>query len=455
MKGGRRGLAGLLVTGLVLGGAELLCRANPTPRMSDVPAAGESAETMMRGNPWLLWELVPGEHFERGGHVTINAAGFRDRPRGPRTRPRMVALGDSSVYGFGVDDEEVFTARLEATRNADFINAGVPGYSSFQSLNLTHGRVLDLDPDVLIVGNLWSDNNFDSFVDRELLAEYREWAGASVPRLRAALDDSALFRRLDWHLRLSGRQEAARKVGWQAGGNGPRSGNRRVSIRDYTENLASFCTLMHERGGGVLFLMLPNREDISQRAPSPAWDPYRTAMREVARGCGAPLVDGPASFQASGASADTLFIDQMHPTAAGHARLAEAVGAALAGAGWPEKPLTVGPRPSLLAVPPDPYEGQGGTAESADARPASLALTVRVPEGLLPATVAVHDADRSESPEPLGSAPLAAGQLTGGQGVLTVRLSRLPARVRVELEGKGRRVATGVVEGGAAEVDLR
>lgn len=455
MKRRHRGIPGLLVAAAALGAAELWCRAEPPPSLEDVPAAQAGAETLMRGNPWLLWELIPGEHFEQGGHVTINAAGFRDRERAPPTRPRFLALGDSSVYGFGVDDDEVFTSRLEASHDADFINAGVPGYSTWQSLNLTRGRALALDPDVLIVGNLWSDNNFDSFVDRELLADYAGWVQSPLSRLRGALQASALFRTLDWHLRVSRRSEVARTVGWQAGSTAPRSGRRRVSVRDYTANLVEFCAMMHERGAGVVFLMLPNREDIAQRAPSPAWGPYRAAMREVARGCGAPLVDGPASFQQSGASADALFIDQMHPSAAGHARLAEAVGATLAAAGWPGSPLRVGPRPSVIEVPADPYEGQGGKAESADARPASVSLTLRVAETLLPATVAVFDADRADGPEPLGSAPLRRDQLSGGAVQLTVRLSRLPARVRVEVEGSGRRTGSAAVNEGAATVDLR
>jgi hypothetical protein len=425
------------------------------PRIGDVPAAADGTDTLMKGSPWLLWELVPGEHFEQGGHVSVNAAGLRDRVRDKKARPRAMALGDSSVYGFGVDDDEVFTARLESTLPADFLNAAVPGYSTWQSLNLLRGRGLAFDPDLLIVGNLWSDNNFDSFVDAELLADYAGWTESPASRLRHVLQGSALFRGLDWHLRVARRAEAVREVGWQAGSDAPRSGRRRVPIRDYATNLLQFCAIMHERSGGVVFLLLPNREDISARAPSPAWAPYRKAMREVASACQAPLVDGPAAFTASGASADVLFLDQMHPTAAGHAILADAVATALTGAGWPQAPLRMPGPPTVLSVPPDPYEGHGGAAESAQARPASLTLSVRVPVTLLPATLAVHDADDPGAVEPLGSAPLPVGLGVDGPADVLVRLRRLPGRARIDVEGKGRRSATVTVTGGRAEVDLR
>ena len=443
------------MAGLLLGAGELYFRANPVPRMGDIPAATEGADTLMRGNPWLLWELIPGDHFEQGGHVHVNAAGFRGPERAPKERTRLLAVGDSSVYGFGLDDNEVFTARLEAAHDADFINAAVPGYSTFQSLNLLRGRALDLEPDVLLVGNLWSDNNFDSFVDRELLADYAGWVESPVAHIRHGLEGSALFRGLDWNMRVSRREGSARTVGWQPGSEAPRSGKRRVSILDYATNLSHFCSIMHQRQGGVIFLLLPNREDLSQRAPSPAWRPYRTAMLEVARACGAPLVDGPAAFQTSGSTADTLFIDQMHPSAAGHALLAEAVAATLAGLDWPKQPLRIGGPPALVEVPADPYEGRGGSAEPADARPATLRLTVSVSQAFLPATVAVHDADEPDAAEPLGSAPLTPEGLHDGETVLQVRLSRLPTRVRVVVEGRERRSATAGVEGGAARVEFR
>lgn len=355
----RRAAVGAALGAALLGGAELAARAAHAP--SPTEPAGDAVEgsILLNGDPWLLWSLRPGDHEELGVPVRINALGLRDRDRGERARPRALALGDSSVYGFGVRDGEVFTARLEERLPADFVNAAVPGYSSYQALNLLDMRGWALEPDLLLVGTLWSDNNFDSFSDADLLATYAGWEASSARATRVLLERSALFRWLDWTIRVAPQGEWARKVGWQVGGDDPRSGLRRVPIDAYARNLEAFCARMHAQGGGVVFLLLPNREDVEPISGDPAWAPYRSVMRAVAERWDAPVVDGPRAFRASGRSADALFIDQMHPTPAGHAALAGAVEGTLRDRGWPERPLTLvepnGPPPAI----PDPFEGKG------------------------------------------------------------------------------------------------
>lgn len=295
---------------------------------------------LLDGSPWFLWELRPGVHKERGVTVSVNTLGLRGPEVGPKSRPRVLALGDSSIYGFGVADDAVFTARLGKVINAKVINAGVPGYSTFQSLNLLDARGLALDPDLLLVGNLWSDNNFDTFVDRELLAAYTTWGDSGAASLRGALERSALFRWLDWFARVRGQAATARRVGWTVAGKGDPMGRRRVALEDYAANLDAMTGRMRAREGAVVFVMLANRDDLLGRTPNPAWGPYRDVMRETASRWSAPLVDVPAAFAASSLDVDALFLDDMHPTAAGHQVLADAVVAALAG--WPARAIVLG-----------------------------------------------------------------------------------------------------------------
>ena len=72
---------------------------------------------------------------------------------------RIVALGESAIYTEKVkDNSQTFTARLETILRQDYgyqnvqvINAGVPGYTTWESLINLEFRVLDLEPDLVII----------------------------------------------------------------------------------------------------------------------------------------------------------------------------------------------------------------------------------------------------------------------------------------------------------------
>ena len=323
------------------------------------PGEGETEDgrpaLMMEGNPFLLWELVPGETEVSGGRAYVNQAGFRDQERGPKTRARAIALGDSSVYGFGVDDSQTFTAQLERALGADVINGGVPGYSSVQALNLMELRGYDLDPDLLIVSTLWSDNNFDAFVDAEVIADYGEVAGALA--FREVLRLSGLFRWADYLVSSWRKDARARQINHIRGPGRQGTGQRRVPIDDYAANLERFASTMHERGGGVLFLMLANREDVVKTMDLHPWEPYREVMRAMAARWNAPLVELPEIYPRRGGV--NLVLDEMHPNQAGHRVIAESVARALQDRGWPASPLVLTAPTTPLPDFDDPLEGRG------------------------------------------------------------------------------------------------
>lgn len=309
------------------------------------PPAAEAGRTpTLSGNPYLLYEYRPGRHLQAGAPVTINSLGLRGEepvlPKPAGTR-RFLTTGDSSIFGFGVQDTEVFSAVAAATLGApvEAINAATPGYSSYQTLNLLKLRALQTAPDLIVIGNLWSDNNFDAFVDKELLAEYRDYTTSTVGRLRGLLSHSAIFRVLDHRLRIA---PAAQRVGFgdteRILDQGRHIGLRRVAIDDYAANLERLVTLAAEHDAEVLFLLPANNEDlrpILAEQQDKAWDPYRQVMRDTAARHGAPLIDVPDLFRASGRSREDLFLDEMHPTAVGHALMAEALVTLLRAQDWP------------------------------------------------------------------------------------------------------------------------
>jgi len=363
----RRALFALLTTVGALAaleiGARVLFADDLAAATAPPPPPADGAPTL-RGNPYLLWEYAPGWRYELGAPVRINALGLRGEepalpaPAGVR---RLLTTGDSSVYGYGVADDEVFIQRAAETlgESIEGWNAAIPGYSTFQSINLLQMRALALEPDVVVIGNLWSDNNFDDFIDRELLTAYTRWESSWAGRLHHLLSPSALYRLLDYRVRVAGGETAAaRKVGWTIGGQAP-TGRRRVAINDYAANLDRLVALSQEAGAEVVFLALANREDLRGTADAPgAWAPYRQVFREAADRAGAPLLDVPAAFRSSGEPADTLFLDEMHPTATGHTLMGDLLARALEG--WRGGALLMGAgvgggRP----VYEDPYEGKG------------------------------------------------------------------------------------------------
>jgi len=91
--------------------------------------------------------------------VRTNALGLRGpdaAPRAPAGVERVLVLGDSFAFGYGVEDEEGFPRRLEARwraegRAVEVLNAAVPGYSADHHLVYLRERGFALAPDLLLV----------------------------------------------------------------------------------------------------------------------------------------------------------------------------------------------------------------------------------------------------------------------------------------------------------------
>lgn len=92
----------------------------------------------------LGWKGLPhvSGTFKRGGFavtVTHNRLGFRDPKEklDQEGRPNIVVLGDSYVWGYGVEQEALLTTQLEKKMHGvPVINMGVSGYGSDQELLL-------------------------------------------------------------------------------------------------------------------------------------------------------------------------------------------------------------------------------------------------------------------------------------------------------------------------------
>jgi hypothetical protein len=85
-------------------------------------------------DPDLGVRLEPGatERIAFGGNpitsVRINAAGYRGADWPAPAPGELVVVGDSQVFGLGVEEDQTFAARLAARTHRPVINAGVPTY---------------------------------------------------------------------------------------------------------------------------------------------------------------------------------------------------------------------------------------------------------------------------------------------------------------------------------------
>jgi lysophospholipase L1-like esterase len=127
--------------------------------------------------------------------VRTGAAGFRSPDFSPAPEPgrvRVLALGDSSTFGWGVEAEETWPGRLPAAlaretgrppESFEVLNLGVPGYSTFQGRVLLERVALPLAPELVVWSYLANDGAAIGGADAELYARRASWIGAVLEQL--------------------------------------------------------------------------------------------------------------------------------------------------------------------------------------------------------------------------------------------------------------------------------
>ena len=315
------------------------------------PSTGSWAE--MQADPRYLWRLTPGFSISSpdGSTTTVSELGLRDtfvsRAKAAN-EVRILTTGDSSVYGWGVPAGRTFQELLEdrlgktwpGTR-FEVVNLGVPGYSTVQSSRLLDDVGWAMEPDLVIVGNIFSDCNIDTFQDARAL-------GLIHP------EESALHRTLE-----SSRTYCA---GWNAYASWYSTSNQernrvlmpgvprdtrwlekvdifvdlsRVPLGDYLENLEWMRATAESHGARILLSPLAQEWDVGQwtidSLPRPTagqilpWHVYREAMATFASERGLGLVSMPEAFAATEGDASRLFSDPVHPSSTGAWVMADAL----------------------------------------------------------------------------------------------------------------------------------
>jgi lysophospholipase L1-like esterase len=153
--------------------------------LENMPIAEHDSLLGWRGRANL--ECVIKEHACRFS-VIQNAQGFRDRERSPRRTEdgiRILCVGDSFTWGWGVEQEETYTRILEDRllsegHRAEVINAGVCGYSTDQVLLFLQNQGFDYSPDLIVC----------QATSNDVLANTRDVSAEMYDKPRFELDES-------------------------------------------------------------------------------------------------------------------------------------------------------------------------------------------------------------------------------------------------------------------------
>lgn len=110
-------------------------------------------------DPRLGWRNIPGWQATTFGQpLVINSQGMRDREhpvqKPPGTR-RILVVGDSYAWGYGVGNEQTFAARLEERLNSnapwEVLNSGVSGWGTDQQYLYLTEEGFRYAPDVVVL----------------------------------------------------------------------------------------------------------------------------------------------------------------------------------------------------------------------------------------------------------------------------------------------------------------
>jgi lysophospholipase L1-like esterase len=169
----RAGTALLLLVSLLVCAiaGEGIARFQSTRGVSQRGSETKHHFNIFRADDVLSFALRPNwsgiqEKFDFSVHVHTNAAGFRaaegePAPGAHGDAQRILVVGDSFAFGWGVEDDQTFAAvlarGLARDHRVEVINAGVPGYSTDQYWLFLRERGFALAPDLVLLVECGND----------------------------------------------------------------------------------------------------------------------------------------------------------------------------------------------------------------------------------------------------------------------------------------------------------
>jgi lysophospholipase L1-like esterase len=340
----KKWLFALLPMMLLLLSAEILIRWTGAAKV----CPGGDISSVLVCDPLLHFKINPKQVIYG---EPINSAGFRGPEFLPK-RPevfRILTLGDSCTFGLAPPEYAHYIklpyGRLlermvevkHGSGRLEVLNAGSPGYNSYQGLMLLRTNLGHLDPDLITVRFGWNDHLMSATSTTS--TAFREPMNPIPRALRNAILRSAIYQfsqrlRKQWTLRTQSRPKFSRPLVWQPA----------MTISDYKYALRKIAELARHRGARIWFLTAPqafhDAEGIQRyealppgaiarglldlnRVPTFArmgeiHESYVRATREIAEALEVPLVDMAALYEQSNNTELFSIEDGLHPGPHGH-----------------------------------------------------------------------------------------------------------------------------------------
>lgn len=286
------------------------------------------------------------ERAEFAAVFTTDERGLRTTtPRPADPRLRILAIGDSQTFGFGVADSSTYASRLalllgeRGVEDAEVMNAGVPGYGTADQRSFLRARGAALAPDIVLLQFL----------------PVNDFAESRTPAAQwAALDDGMLAHRdpasepLSAFARLRGWQKRnshlatlvsenlgwlAMRAGWMPDRGGLLGENFTAQDAERVQRLiAEIATIADGLGARLLVLYTTSKAHVIGDAY--VEPPSRTVIETAAEAAGIPWLDVTPALRDRDDRLELFFRLDGHWSAAGHRAIAEIVAAELDRLGW-------------------------------------------------------------------------------------------------------------------------
>jgi len=281
----------------------------------------------------LFWRLRPDQtiksKFFQGKTYHINSLGIR----GPEVLPksgklRIVALGNSCTFGWGIPYDETYAARLQALIDGDpdlpeveVIDCGIPGYSSFQGRRWLASDVYKLEPDMVLSMFGWNDQWAASDNISDENQEFPPQWILDIQNFVSRLRLYGLLRRLILSSTESSLEEKLDKV----------HPVYRVGLEEFYNNLEVIIHFSTNSGAIPVILTspIPSLENYypagSKSNMHRVHEQYNYQARLAAENGRAILIDVAAKFNEYDDLFDDAAIDPIHFNARGHEVAAETI----------------------------------------------------------------------------------------------------------------------------------